>query len=63
MRLTIHLDPSTGIRVEGPLDNKPLIYFMLEEAKDAVKAHYARQASLIQPVAAVPHLLPPNGSK
>jgi hypothetical protein len=28
-----------GIRVDGPIKNKPIVLFMLEKAKDVIKAH------------------------
>lgn len=35
--LTITLEPSGQVRVEGPINDKMLCYAMLENARDAVK--------------------------
>jgi hypothetical protein len=36
--LTITLNDE-GIRVDGPIKNEPIALFMLEKAKDVIKAH------------------------
>ena len=42
--LHITLAPGKPITIRGPINNKPLCYMMLEEAKDVIREHCKKQA-------------------
>jgi len=48
IKITVRLDETGNISVDGPLDNKILCYGLLEAAKDAIKAFEPKK--IIQPV-------------
>lgn len=39
VQLVIHLFPDGRVNVTGPIANKPICYWLLEEAKDLIKAY------------------------
>lgn len=47
--LTITLDESGGIALQGPVSNAALCYGMLELAKDAIRAHNMKESQLVKP--------------
>lgn len=47
--LTITLDESGGIGLQGPVSNVALCYGMLELAKDAIRRHNEKEHTLVRP--------------
>jgi hypothetical protein len=37
--LTITLDPNGHLKADGPIQNEPLTFWMLDKAKDTIKAY------------------------
>lgn len=42
--LTITLNPEGKVLVSGHLENEPLMFWMLEKAKDTIKTHNIKKA-------------------
>jgi hypothetical protein len=53
MKIIITVSPEGNISVEGPLQNKIVMFGILEAAKDAVKNYDPTKVQLIQPVGPV----------
>lgn len=53
--------PTNRVRVAGPLQNKPAMYFLLEEARLAVQRWHEQQAAQQRIVAPPPGWVPPPG--
>ena len=45
MKLEITFEPTKGVQVTGPINDKILAYGLLEAAKDAITEYHARLAS------------------
>ena len=60
IQLLIELNAEGKVDVTGPLDNKAVCYFLLEEAKDAIKDFH--QKKRVIPASGVVMMPPPpNG--
>jgi len=51
IRMTIKMDDTGGIQVEGPLDNKVFAYGMLEVARDIIAKRPDNPSGLVAPPA------------
>ena len=61
-RLTIWIDATGRVQVNGPISNKGLCYMMLECAKDAIRDFAAKnQAAIVVPETKLPRDMNPNG--
>lgn len=60
--IRILVDDAGHVNVNGPLQNLPLMYGVLELAKDAVREYARKQAeNLVQPATIIP-FMPPGGN-
>jgi hypothetical protein len=50
--LTIFVDDTGEIKVEGPIDNRVLCYGLLAVAYDAIQKHHEEKGQIVAPVTA-----------
>jgi hypothetical protein len=65
IELTIQMDPSGNVSINGPIDNTILCYGLLEVARDLLKNHRDKKqqmtASIVAPTTSDIVRLHPNG--